>query len=409
MNNTIVVASSAPFDKGSGINTYAKELTNALLEKDFNVLYICPQAEKLDWLHNLNNIEAVFFEPFECPIEQTNIIKNAILKIDNLLGIINNDNIFLQSIAHLFSVPFISIVHLLNYAIYPAALINKDYVDYFVTISNDMCISFIRKSGIEPHRVPLIYNGITHSPFETKLLQKENSKLYLIAGGEYSKRKGGDLLKKLLQKLSIASIDFDFKWFGGVPQDIQEIFKNDDRFRFFKKLPRDEYMSYMKNGDIYLFPSREEGCPMSLIEAMSYGLVPIAADGIGAMNAIIQHGKNGYISSLKNWDTETYSLILFLSKNKKLINKLSTEAGKSIRETFTAQNTANDILELFYFPVIDRSVKNDSLDETFYIYNWHRLPAVNNLELNQKIKRGLLWRLGMVQKHSKLLKEERYY
>lgn len=402
MKKTVVIGSSSPFDKGSGINTYTKELVKALSEKNFNILYICPQVEKLYWLNDVSNVEAVFFQPYDCPIQQTKIIKNAIIETENVVGIINNDNIFLQSLAHLFFVPFISVVHLLNYAIYPATLVNKEYVDYFVTISNDMCFDFIKKTNIESYRVPLIFNGIKHDPLIEKTNMNTGSALSLIAGGEYSKRKGGDLLKKLLNKLAKSNIDFDFKWFGGVPNDVKDLFKEDSRFSFYEKLPREEYMSYMKNGNIYLFPSREEGCPMSLIEAMSYGLVPIASNGIGAMDSIVQHGKNGYISSLNNWDIETFSLIKFLSKETQLTTKLSIAASKSIRETFTSQNTANDILELLSFPIISREKTTNLKNKTFFVYKWHRLPIISNLPFIEKVKRGLLWKLGIIRKHSEL-------
>lgn len=404
MKKTIVIGTSSPFDSGSGINTYTKELTKALLEENFNILYVCPHVKKLDWLDEVKNVKAVFFEPYSCPIEQTKMIKNAIVETQNIIGIINNDNIFLQSLAHLFSVPFISVIHLLNYTIYPAALVNKEYVDYFVTISNDMCSYFIRNTNIELYKVPLIFNGIKHSPFIEKANIDKGSTLSLIAGGEYSNRKGGDLLKKLLIKLSKSNIDFNFKWFGGVPNNVKDLFNGDSRFSFYKKLPRKEYMTYMKNGNIYLFPSREEGCPMSLIEAMSYGLVPIASDGIGAMDSIIQHGKNGYISSLKSWDVDTFKLIEFLSMEFPLMNKLSTDASISIRETFTSKNTAKDMLDLLSFPTIIRDETIDLQNTTFFIYNWHRLPMINNLPFIEKVKRGLLWRLGMIQKHSVLKK-----
>lgn len=400
MSKTIVIGSSAPFDKGSGINTYSKELTKEVIKKGFKVLYICPTANNLDWINSIDNLEAEFFDSSGCPIIQTNIIKNAILKREDIVGIINNDNIFLQSLAHLFSVPFISVVHLLNFTIYPATLVNKKYVDYFVTISNDMCMDFIKKSGIEPHRVPLVYNGISHSSLDENF-SKDNNKLSLIAGGEYSRRKGGDLLKNLLLTLSQSNIDFDFKWFGGVPSSVTEIFKDDKRFQFYEKLPREEYMSYMKSGDIYLFPSREEGCPMSLLEAMSYGLIPIASDGIGAMNAIIQHGKNGYILSLNNWNKETFKLISFLSCNKKLMSKLSSTAEISVRESFAARNTVNDVVSLLDFPIINRTNKKQS-DEIFYVYYWHRLAILKSLNFIEKNKRRILYRLGIIKKHSLL-------
>ena len=51
---------------------------------------------------------------------------------------------------------------------------------------------------------------------------------------------------------------------------------------------------WMRRFDIYLITSREEGQPIALLEAMSYGL-PIVSTDVGAIGKTIQHGKEGLI------------------------------------------------------------------------------------------------------------------
>lgn len=50
---------------------------------------------------------------------------------------------------------------------------------------------------------------------------------------------------------------------------------------------------YYQLGDIYLFPSRHEALPTSLIEAMSSGLVPVTCD-IGGCEDVVFDGKTGF-------------------------------------------------------------------------------------------------------------------
>lgn len=51
-----------------------------------------------------------------------------------------------------------------------------------------------------------------------------------------------------------------------------------DRLRFYQKMPRTEFLEYMAGHDIYLSASKSDSSPVSLIEAMALGLLPVAAD-----------------------------------------------------------------------------------------------------------------------------------
>ncbi len=56
----------------------------------------------------------------------------------------------------------------------------------------------------------------------------------------------------------------------------------------------DAPQEYYSLGDIYMFPSRHEGFPTSLIEAMSSGLVPVTS-AIGGCEDVIRNGETGYM------------------------------------------------------------------------------------------------------------------
>ena len=51
-----------------------------------------------------------------------------------------------------------------------------------------------------------------------------------------------------------------------------------DGIEFYEKMPRLEFLRFMNKHDIYLSASRSDSSPVSLIEAMALGLVPIGAD-----------------------------------------------------------------------------------------------------------------------------------
>ena len=63
-------------------------------------------------------------------------------------------------------------------------------------------------------------------------------------------------------------------------------------------LNHDETMGYVKNSLFYLTPSRYEGLPLAVIEAMSLGKCVIASDVLGNKDCV-KDKYNGYLVPLK--------------------------------------------------------------------------------------------------------------
>lgn len=59
-------------------------------------------------------------------------------------------------------------------------------------------------------------------------------------------------------------------------------------------LSDDEKRDALRQASVFCLPSRNEGMPMSLLEAMSYGLACIAAP-VGGIPQVIQNGMSGYL------------------------------------------------------------------------------------------------------------------
>ncbi|WP_290708932.1 glycosyltransferase, partial [Flavihumibacter sp. CACIAM 22H1] len=53
--------------------------------------------------------------------------------------------------------------------------------------------------------------------------------------------------------------------------------------------------AYYSDSSIFVIPSRSEGFPNALIEAMAAGLPPVSYNFIGGPEEIIEPGKNGFL------------------------------------------------------------------------------------------------------------------
>ena len=92
----------------------------------------------------------------------------------------------------------------------------------------------------------------------------------------------------------------------------------------------DKPQEYYQMADVYVFPSRHEGLPTSLIEAMSSGLPAVVSD-IGGCEDLIFDNETGYRLYSENADGFAEK-ILFLFDNDDLRQKLGNNAAQYVRK-----------------------------------------------------------------------------
>ena len=67
-----------------------------------------------------------------------------------------------------------------------------------------------------------------------------------------------------------------------------------DRVRFLGRQPHDAIPRWMSAIDVFCLPSRNEGCPNVLLEALAAGK-PVVATHVGGIPELLTEGQNGYI------------------------------------------------------------------------------------------------------------------
>ena len=97
--------------------------------------------------------------------------------------------------------------------------------------------------------------------------------------------------------------------------------------------------------DIYCLPSRWEGLPIGLLEAMASGLCVITTAVNGAKE-IIKDGENGYIFNIGD-SADLANKISSLLQDGNLRAKLSVEARKTVAEKFTIKKMVDRVSEQY--------------------------------------------------------------
>jgi len=97
--------------------------------------------------------------------------------------------------------------------------------------------------------------------------------------------------------------------------------------------------------DIFVLTSFWEGCPLSILEAMSFG-IPVVSFSVGDVPYIIQNGKDGFFVKDRDF-TELIEKIKLLLKNETLRDKIGKNAKEKIRREFTVEKMVKRYTDIY--------------------------------------------------------------
>ena len=131
---------------------------------------------------------------------------------------------------------------------------------------------------------------------------------------------------------------------GNGPQSeidkLNDIIKNDDLEHGITYLGfvSDASNQLMSAFDIFVLPSKSEGIPMAILEALGHS-IPVLATPVGGIPEVIENGYNGF---LLDRDPLMYSeKIIELYENKTLFNNMQKNAYQSYNSLFKSEIMAN--------------------------------------------------------------------
>lgn len=137
----------------------------------------------------------------------------------------------------------------------------------------------------------------------------------LIFMGAAMENKGVDLLMRIVKSLTQKSVDATLDFLGDGPE-IMHLKRTasesglNRQIRFHGWIPRTKIGTYLKSAHFILLPSRAEGWPKVLSEAMAYGVVPLASrvgsipeilSAIGSGRTFSCGDVEGYVCAIRDY------------------------------------------------------------------------------------------------------------
>jgi hypothetical protein len=232
------------------------------------------------------------------------------------------------------AIPRVVIVHSNAVASYRAARSVRDYVAAAVATSRRIAEDLNCRYGYARDRVRYIPNGVDLGDYGSREPVPETGTLRILSHGRVdSSSKGIFWLAGILSKVSESTRGWELTLSGDGP-DLAEL---KERFARAGLLERVHFRGWtapadvpalMQAHDVLLFPSKFEGLPLALIEAMAGGCVPIASKLAGITDAIIEHGKSGFLFPVGDVKLAA-RYVLELASNRERLAALSAGAVAS--------------------------------------------------------------------------------
>jgi glycosyltransferase involved in cell wall biosynthesis len=187
--------------------------------------------------------------------------------------------------------------------------------------------------------IPIIPNGVDLEAYTTA--DRDWSFPRLLSAGRIVHQKGLDLAMHALGGLK----DSGWEWYiaGDGPQmpvlrSLARELGIEDRVHFLGWQSREQLLKCYQQANIFLFPSRHEGMPNAMLEAMASGL-PVVASCIAGNEELVVDGKTGFLVRTEDIEALQAALKKILSESA-LRKEMGTASRQYAEENYSWESTA---------------------------------------------------------------------
>jgi glycosyltransferase involved in cell wall biosynthesis len=360
--------------------TYGREITNALLDRDYQIsfLHFSQPEDSYDRTehpeqHNLANCHEVSL-PF--------IYKSQVYTIPTL----KSSKVLLRSLARLkpdlvhasltlspldfllpdicqeLNIPLVATFHppfdskmrnlksstqYLTYQLYAPFLARYDRVIVFSNIQRDLLI----KLGVPSDRVVIIPNGVDihkYSPGYSSLKYQLKTKKIFVYQGRIATEKN---IEALLKAWKLANLGDDCQLLmvgdGPIRSSLQPHYGKEHNIIWFGYVSNEQQrINILRAADVFILPSLVEGLSISLLEAMSCGVACVATDA-GADGEVLDNGA-GVVLDTQGVTAQLKTLLPLFRNHPEITALLGNKARQRVLERYTLHQNITKLEQLYY-------------------------------------------------------------
>lgn len=187
-------------------------------------------------------------------------------------------------------------------------------------------------------RVEVLPNCVDHND-NVNLNLNFNDNLTLGYLGRIEPNKGMEELLGAMEKLKGEGRKFRLRFAGKENKEGEFIPRYErvlgEDFEYCGLVSGKSKRVFLESLDVFVMPTYFEGLPMSLLETMGYGAVPVVTS-VGSIPTVVKDGENGLFVKVKDVNSIVDALRK-LDDDRALLAKLSERARLTIQENFSAE------------------------------------------------------------------------
>lgn len=200
--------------------------------------------------------------------------------------------------------------------------------------------------GLNRKEVPLVYNGIDLTQCIAKKNTQIVSRVKILHVGRFAPQKNHEMMVEAFADVvrDYPNSELDLVGDGDLVNNVRKKVTElgiQERVHFVGLL--DKVYEKMSESDIFILPSKYEGMPITLIEAMATGL-PIVATAVGGVPDMIENGKSGILVGVSK--EEITKGIEDLIKDVKLRETVSNGALRKAAQ-FSSENMTKAYTKIY--------------------------------------------------------------
>jgi glycosyltransferase involved in cell wall biosynthesis len=186
---------------------------------------------------------------------------------------------------------------------YAPARAMEPHLNVIHAVSDRIADDLSGRYRVPSGKISVIYHGVDPDVFTDSLEYKsgQGTVRLLYAGRLWDTDKGIFLLPVMMRELKAAGVDVHLTVAGSGPdgEELKQRFTRGgvlDRVTMTGPVPLDEMNALYRAADIFVFPSRFEGCGFAVLEAMSASCAPVVADIRGSLRNVVDEGRSGQLA-----------------------------------------------------------------------------------------------------------------
>jgi glycosyltransferase involved in cell wall biosynthesis len=235
--------------------------------------------------------------------------------------------------------------------IYQIGLANATNVDHLVCVSSKI-LSEVKRRGAPAAAAIRIPHGIDVPPTWPKEGQSRNGRpLKVIFVGRVNHvQKGIWDIPPILSEVQRRGAQFTFEMVGDGEPELSQLRREfatkfpEISVQFHGRQSHADTLQLLSQADILLMPSRFEGLPITLLETLAQGVVPIASRLPGVTDDAVENGVNGILPEVGDIEGFARAIVRLQDDSERM--RISQAAWQTARERFTKDLMVKQYLAL---------------------------------------------------------------